>query len=242
MADLNKAVTDSIHVWEDTGNNIVPNADFESAPTFVAATSTSARWINGAAIGSTTDDTHQWADLSIIGTASARFDTAEFHGGAMSMKLAVTATGSNIVVRLATSTTVANINKYYIPVLPSTVYKMTFWMKTTYTSGDSSDGCNVQILEYGSASTTVLQTTVSTKVKTTTAWTQYTMNFTTSSGTAFLTPNMQNIGTSGTATLIMDGWFDDFILLRVANQTPDLTIGPIVTPGVQNVSGPKIWS
>jgi hypothetical protein len=238
MADLSVNKTDTAHLWEDISQNMIPNNGFEFAPTFVAATNTNQRWIDGNAAGSTTDDSHFWAVSNLAGTATAQFDSSDFHGGASSLKMSLGATSSTLecdITRVSTT-----ILRYGVPVQASTAYKITYWMKINVTSG-SSRGAYLRVKEYsstGAAGTTHDGTFVGT----TTGWTQYTISFTSAATCAFFTFACTLSGTVAPATLVADSWFDDIVLQQTTPYNNlDLTVGPQVTPGIQNISGPKIW-
>ncbi len=59
MPDVN--VSDLITLNEGAGQNLLRNPGFEVAPSFIAATTTNNRFIEGNAAGSTTNDTYYWA-------------------------------------------------------------------------------------------------------------------------------------------------------------------------------------
>lgn len=186
------------------------NADFEVAPTFTAATSTGARWIDGSAAGiAASDSAYKWAIISgtTANTFAAQFDNSEKYDGTNSMKLSLGAVGSSLEVGPMTSIAVGGLIRTGIPCAGSTAYTAKFWMKTTYTSGDSNDGAFVNINERTVAAGGSVNNT-STKIKTTTDWTQYTIQFTTAAATRFLIPRLALAGVSGTGTLIMTAWFD----------------------------------
>lgn len=198
------------------GGNLINNADFENAPSFTAAGTTPSRWIDGTVGGSTTNDASKWAFNSETGTATVQFDSSTAHSGTYSMKLSLGATGSVVSVKPIVSTSAATLARYGCPALPSTSYTLKYWMKTNYTSGDSNDGARIQILEYSPTGSNVAFSD-GTKIKTTADWTQYTVTFTTNSSTVYLIPNLIITGNTGTATLIMDGWFDDIELIIGTN-------------------------
>lgn len=200
------------------GENLISNGDFEYVPPFVAATSTSNRWIDGTAAGSTTAVHFGWALFAGVGTRGVQFDTAEKFSGSSSLKVSTLATGSLAEASTSPGNTASDMLAYGIPVIPGVSYTCTYRMKTAYTSGDSSDGACVQIKERtaaGSNSTT----TTGTKVKTTTDWTQYSVTFVAGSTARFVTANPSVIGNTGAATLIMDAWFDDIRLTPTVNPT-----------------------
>ncbi len=187
------------------GDSPIRNWSFEYQPSFTAATNVQARWIDGTAAGTLTDPGYGWAILGLTGSAEARFDTSTAATGSGSMKLSTTNTGSLITVSNLITTTQPSTS---CVAKPSTAYTCTFKMKTNYVSGDSADGASIAFVERNSAGT-ALVTNTSTKVKTTTDWTEYTVSFTTNAATSWIAPRLQVTGSTGTATLIMDAWFDD---------------------------------
>lgn len=198
------------------GDAPIRNWSFEYQPTFTAATNTAARWIDGTAAGTTTDPGYGWAILGLTGSAQAQYDTSTAVTGTGSMKLSTTNTGSLITV----SNLVATTQPFTACVAqPSTSYVCTFKMKTNYVSGDSNNGASVAFVERNAAGT-ALVTNTSTEVKTTTDWTTYTVSFTSNAATAWIAPRLQVTGSSGTATLIMDAWFDDIrVTSSIYNRT-----------------------
>lgn len=243
MADLSINKSDNVKINEGAGQNMITNGDFESAPSFTAATTTTARFIDGTAGGSTTDDSHVWAIANIVGSGSAQFDNSTSNSGTYSLKVSTIATSSRIQIGDMTSFSgSANFFKYAYPVQPSTTYKLTYAMKTNYVSGDSSNGALVQLFDVD-ATGAVGSSTSSSAVKITTGWTNYTLSRTTASTAAYIFIELNIFGNTGTSTLIMDAWFDDLVLKPVARQNGvDLQVTPLVTAGIQDISGPKIWS
>ena len=199
--------------------NLVKNFDFEVAPTFVAAQTTRSNWIDGTAAGSSTNSTYKWA-LNFTNTSSSgvscQFDTVNPNTGLVSMKVSTTATNVQACVSNITLTSLANVQAGSLRVLPSTSYSYSFWMRTNYVSGDSSDGAYIQFNERDATSATTKNTT-STKVKTTTGWTLYSGTFTTNAQSVYLDVQMFVKGNTGAATLIMDAWFDDIYLAPTTN-------------------------
>lgn len=194
--------------------NLARNGGFEFAPPTSIATNATA-WINGTAAGGTNPGGAQFGFFEKNGGASeAVFDTAEFHSGSHSLKLSVTDVASWIeVVPYPTfgNPNVLMLKNYAIDAMPNTEYTCTFWMKTEYVSGDATNGAYVTVIEFDSEGT-VTTSNSSTPVKTTTGWTQYTINFTTGVDTRWLAIRQQIYGHQGTATLVMNAWYDDFEL------------------------------
>lgn len=190
------------------------NPSFETAPTFVAATNVVTRWIDGTAAGSTaTTSAFKWGTVSgtNAGTFSAQFDDSQKYSGSYSLKVSTGAVSSAIDVSPVVNITTANVLRSGIPVSGSTSYTCTYWMKTAVTSGTANDGACINFNERNTAAGGSVNNK-GTLVKTTTDWTLYTVTFTTASATRFLVPRLSVVGTTGTATLIMDAWFDDIVI------------------------------
>jgi hypothetical protein len=197
-----------------TVENLLTNGDFEYAPSFTAATNTTSRWIDGTAGGSgASQSPYTWGIFGASLSTSAQFDTAQTKTGQYSLKLSTLS--ANRICTVAPQ--IAVTNQGIPPALPSTTYSYSFWMKTNKTSGDSA-GAYIDFLERvgsGSAGTSHL----STQVNTTTDWTYYSGSFTTTANCRFITPKLFVEGNTGTATLIMDAWFDDITLVKSPVQT-----------------------
>jgi hypothetical protein len=193
-----------------TPDNLLSNGNFEYAPPFTAATNTTSRWIDGTAGGSgASQSPYTWGLFGASLSTSAQFDTAQTKTGQYSLKLSTLS--ANRICTVAPQ--IAVTNQGIPPALPSTTYSYSFWMKTNKTSGDSA-GAYIDFLERvgsGSAGASHL----STQVNTTTDWTYYSGSFTTTANCRFITPKLFVEGNTGTATLIMDAWFDDITLTKV---------------------------
>lgn len=190
------------------------NPDFETTPTFVAATTANAVWIDGTAAGAATGNGYSWANATKSGSIATRFDTVEFHGGSNSLKLSTTATASYIEVHQARADSTASrlASPWLVTVKPLTNYTISGWMKTNYVSGASSFGAYFLLGGYDSSGVLTQSVTVSSIVTTTTAWTFYTASFTTTSTIVLAQVILRIYGHTGTGTLIMDAWFDDLVL------------------------------
>lgn len=192
---------------------IIPsaNTDFELAPTFIAATTGSNVWIDGTAAGSTTNSTYRWGNNGGT-TAPAFFDSINPHTGTNSMKVSNLAGGIAHEVhnyRPGSAGTTAILTM--LPVLPSTIYKVTYWMKTNLVSGSSSHGAAMNILPSTSAGA-VISNNAGTLILTTTSWTQYSITISTGLTAAYLDFACLVYGQSAPGTLIMDAWFDDIVI------------------------------
>lgn len=201
------------------GGNLVYNGDFEIAPVVNVPTTTGGRWIDGTASGSTTNNVFGWMYYNWTGTYGANFDTSVKRTGNASIKISTLATGSTVGVGVngdtASSWAINNI-----PVLPSTSYTVSVWMKTQANSGTATTGARCFMQEFnGKGITSVISTNVVIGVITTTDWTRYTATFTTNSATRYISPKFSIIGNDGAATLIMDAWFDDITLTKTTPET-----------------------
>lgn len=194
------------------------NGDFENAPVGSTPTTTTARWIDGTAGGSTTDSSYRWV-VNLSGSASALFDSTTFYTGLYSLKLSTIGTGAFSKADIFIGTeTVANISKYCIPAKANTAYTLTYRMKINYVSGDATNGAALGITQYNSSGGS-LGTSLGTYIKTTTDWTQYTISFTSNAAVVWFDINPRVYGHQGTATLIMDAWFDDIVLKQTTRTT-----------------------
>lgn len=193
--------------------NLIYNGDFEIAPPFVAATSGNGRWVDGTSGGSPSNNVPGWSMPSTpTGTGEARFDSAVFSSGSKSMKVSIKATGSSTGVSSYLSNTPSNQMASGIPVSPSTTYTIRYRIKTTVISGSAVSGAFLVLREQSNTGSTVT-TTSGVKINTTTDWTEYQFSITTNATTRFLAIDLNVKGNDGSATLIMDAWFDNLVLL-----------------------------
>ncbi len=205
-------ITDSSPAAVNPGG-IVPNGDFEYAPTFVGVQTTD-NWMDGTVGGSTTRQPYAIHAENINGGNSARFDPSNAHTGSYSLKIHAT-NGVWSQCRV-------NANGYWaadgIKVLPNTSYKYSIWMKSENVSGVSgyqnvqflfsdSSGINATVTyasPAGNGSAPEFDTTGS--IATNKVWTQYTGSFTTGASVAWFHPEYR-VNASGTYT--GDFYFDD---------------------------------
>lgn len=189
--------------------NLVYNGGFEFAPPSNVAQTSGGKWIDGTSGGSSSNNLFSWALYTHVNPNAIQFDNTNSHSGNYSLKVSTTSTGSQEVGANSPNAIQS------IPVLPSTSYILTFWMKTTANSGAANTGAFMAWKEWlgnGSGGNTYS----STGVTTTTGWTQYMMVHTTGSTAAYLMLQPTVAGNDGTGTLIMDAWFDDIVLTPVA--------------------------
>lgn len=197
-----------------TPDNLLTNGNFEYAPPFTAAQNSSG-WINGTVGGSLSDGYQYGWGLNKSGTVTAQYDSTEKKFGTNSLKLSTLAVASYAEVNKYGSTSAPYYKANVIPALPNTTYTVTWWMKTNYVSGDSSQGATVGFIEWnGAFSATTFNSGAGATIKTTTDWTQYSFTVTTTSTTRFVNVQPRIYGHTGAATLIMDAWFDDITLTK----------------------------
>ncbi len=199
------------------GGNLVQNGAFEFAPptgSNVACTSGASKWLDGTSTGSVSNYIFRWALIGTAGLVSALFDSSNAYTGAYGLKVSTTATSSNGYVTNYTAN--PGLAVAAIPILPSTQYTGTYWMKTVANSGAATSGANLAFTERNAAGALV-NINNGTFVNTTTGWTQYTVTFTTGATSRYLTPKLSVVCNDGAASLIMDAWFDDITLIPTVN-------------------------
>lgn len=211
----------------NVGGNLVYNGDFEIYPkSDNVATTASSRWVDGTASSTSANEKHAigWG-TTMSGTASAQIDPTTKYSGSASLKLSTLATGSYVEMREWVGTGALSIYRWALTqVKPSTTYTYSFWMKTNYVSGDATNGAYISFVQANSAGT-FGTTTSTTPVKTTQDWTYYTGTITTDATTVFMRVRPQIYGHQGTATLIMDAWFDDITLVETTPVTRNTATG-----------------
>lgn len=193
-------------------DNMVRNADFEYAPAFTAGTNTANRWIDGTAAGSSASDSpYNWCVPSgKSGTADAQYDTSEKRNGTASMKLTIAA--NSVIAASQAFGAAATILRKAIPVLPSTSYTMTGWIKTAWISGTSTRGAYIRVEQFNGAGGSITSTDTSYTSGNNIDWTQYKTTITTNSACAFVVVTCNAHSTAGTTTLNGSAWFDDIRL------------------------------
>lgn len=191
-------------------DNMIPNGGVDFVPTVNVATTTSGRYVDGTATGSSTNQSFAFA-LFNSGTTSLGFDTSVLYNGKPTLKLSTLAVASQGSFGVSRTTQEYISGPTIVPLLPNTDYTFTGYMKTNYISGDSNNGACLAILllDYQGNARTTLN---STQVKTTTDWTKYTIQFTTASTDRFLAIDNRLYGHTGAATLIMDTWWAELTL------------------------------
>jgi hypothetical protein len=208
--------------------NLLYNSSFNYAPPFVAA-QTGTGWINGTASGSGTNDIYGWGCLGQIGSIACQFDNSVFFGEASSLKLSTLSTNGEVECGLSNNGN--GLSPFLIPATPNTSYTVVFYMKTNLNSGAASSGAYLVVVARLASGAYNGSPATTQKVTTTTNWSQYTVTFTTSSTTAFLSLDPIIKGNDGAATLIMDAWYDDVSIF------PTSGLSRVVAPMTRSVAG-----
>ena len=152
------------------------------------------------------EDIKYFAYASGGGSYSTEFDSAVTRTGRLTLKSSTTATASYSETFFSGGQGYNSIKG--IIVKPSTSYRLVCYMKTNYISGDATNGAAISYTFSKSDGTSSAGGATSAYIKTTTDWTKYTLDITTGADTAYIQPFFKIYGHQGTATLIMDAWFD----------------------------------
>lgn len=205
------------------------NGNFESAPVFVAATTTTSRWIDGTAAGSVVNDIYKWNFVKDAGTVSGQFDSSEKNSGSYSIKVDATdATGRGRVVfgsnaGTGATLTVLNLSTYAIQVQPSTVYRLTYFVKSTALAGQG----QISVHQHNSSGVRSTINQPAGFVTGTVGWTLKTGTFRTDNATKYLVLSAE-LATAGIQTI----WFDDISLTEVLPARTTATRTAITQPRV----------
>jgi len=194
--------------------NLVLNGDFLNTPPFTAATTSSGRWIDGTAAGSTSNETWHWY-IGKGGTTAAQFDPSQGTGSSQAMKVRLLSNSSYAEIR-------GDANGYYqtrgISLQPNTRYRMSGYMKSENVTGDSNDGQYMSFLISTAGGTSSSPSAASTsKVKTNKGWTYYEVVFTTGATAAWGHVEIRVYGHTGAATLQGDFYWSQVMVEQLTN-------------------------
>jgi len=200
------------------GGNRIINGNFEVLPPVKNNVPTTAGgvWIDGTVAGRADTNMNNggygWY-FNKSGTGAALFDPTIAHNGKASLKLSTLAVASWVEARsmIISLNNLQQLQGQVLKVSPNTTYTIEYWMKTNYVSGDAALGATCSVWEYDSTAALTASNS-GTIIKTTTEWTKYSYSFTTNANTCTLMIVPRVYGHTGTATLIMDAWFDDIVL------------------------------
>lgn len=185
-------------------NNLLYNSGFEVAPSFIAATNTALRWIDGTAGGSQASRAYGWSIPSggITASASTQFDTSFARSGTTSMKLSTLNSSGAISVSSFKNVAAPEL----FPLTAGATYTLNGYIRT---NNVVTNGTFIDIREYSATATTVT-TNSSTKLSgTDTSFRQVTVTFTANASTRFGGILLRLNVTGNTA----DAWFDDITLV-----------------------------
>lgn len=198
--------------------NLIKNGDFKYTPPFTAATTGTARFIDGTAAGSLTNGTFGWA-LQLSATnagTSGQYDSSVLYNEKPTLKLSCSSTN------VEASCVPANTSAYlplYAPRIPTpgVQYKLSGYIKTEYTSG-SAGGVYLEAVRR-TISGGAAGTSTTTAIHGTSDWTYYEVTFTPEAGSVYLVPRLRLQGNSGSANLVMTAWFADIQLKPTTPET-----------------------
>jgi hypothetical protein len=197
-------------------HNLIANGNMELAPPFVAATNTATKGVDGTAIGDGNELAFRWRTTSIAGSAAAQFDSSTKNSGSNSIKVSTLTAGSN----LGLTSSAGNTKYQMIPVRPSTLLKVYGYLKTNYISGGGR-GAYLRITQRSSNGGTISALADTTYINVTSDWTYFEASATSAPTAYYVYIELDVTGTTLTADLIMDAWFDDVGLI-MNNQAKEL--------------------
>lgn len=196
------------------GGNMIPNGDLSYVPMVNVATTTSARWIDGTAGGSTTNSLFSYAAVLDAANCSVGFDTSTISPlGHTSIKVNVTdATGRGRAVigsgllGTGSSLSISNLVLYGIKVSPSTQYTLSYYGKTLTALGS---GGVISVHQHnGSGARVISPTQPAGTFSGTNNWKLKSGTFTTESTTRYLVLSIELPTAGSTQT----AWFSDIQL------------------------------
>ena len=190
-------------------SGLVNNGSFERVPSFVAAHTTNDSYLDGTAIGSSTQNNYGWTSIVSAGTRSLQFDNTVYKSGANSLKLS----SSDTTAARSIGIQVRKDSSYSdgIPIKPNTSYTFSCWYKTDTITNNNSNGLVINPQEDNAAGPLVGH--VSSYKTGTNDWTAFGTTFTSGASSTYLDPQIKIVGESGTA------WIDDVRLQQTARTT-----------------------
>ena len=215
------------------GGNMIYNGDFEFAPPFVAATSTSDRIIDGTAAGSTTNTLFgSWIYTTYAGTGEAQFDSTVKYSGNNSIKLvSVNARNGISLVNPTTNPIPADLRPRLIRIEPSTSYTISLYIKTLGVDGGNA---LVRVVEVNGSGVPGTATNVGFATGTT-DWTLKTVTFTSTATARYLNIWVKSIDAGTTNGSI---WVDNITLTKTTPETRTAITGAAV-PNYNYITNPS---
>lgn len=187
------------------GANLVTNGFFTSVPTFTAATTTNARWLDGTAGGAATNAGGWNYFWTKSGTTSAELhDTGGFHNGGYLLGK-ILAPGSYFEVRNGAT---GYFGASGFPLIPGKAYRASARMKSENVSGSAADGQYVQLLcAKADGSNASQEFSVTSRITINKEWTYYYVDFIAGVNSYWAHLEARSYGHNGAATLVGDFHF-----------------------------------
>lgn len=149
------------------------------------------------------DKSYGWNCDSVVGSGTISYDTGR-------LKIALLTTGSRVDGK-TTSGGYYTVTPESLPIEPNTTYTVEYDMETLYTSWDATGWASVKVFISDSAGGSVTEI-AGTTIKTTTGITHYSFTVNSWATGRYLNINPRVSGNTGTSTLIMTAWFDNFVI------------------------------
>ena len=196
----------------------VVNGGFETG----TGTATASGWVGS--------ENYGWYAYYDTLTGFVMFDANYSHSGSKS--LLISSTGSASSGKFISAQNLGNEAPYtrnLIPVKPSTVYRVSYWIKTTSVSTGVSQGATLSLDEFTeTAYNSVSYNTVGGYTTGTNDWSQKSYTWTTASGTTRLKIREKLVGETGSA------YYDDIQIEEIVTDTQ--STAQVVKPVVQGVT------
>jgi hypothetical protein len=140
-------------------------------------------------------------------------DTTTKYQGTKSVKMSLPGTSSycELFLNGELDNFIGYLGKSKCKVLPNTKYKFHYWMKTQYYSGSApaGQGAGMSFIESKADGTNAGIQADGARITTTTNWTEYVVEFTTTANTSYIQPIAFCYGHWAPGTLSMNAWFDN---------------------------------
>lgn len=204
------------------GGNMLYNGNFEVAPLTNTFQTTSSKWLDGTAAGTSTVSTNPYGTglTGIFGwycnyiSNGCQFTTTNPHSGNYCMLLQATSgTASGIEGINSASAFFANQTNGGIPVSPNTSYTVTFWVNITSVSGSGMLGFQLALYQSNGNASAGSAFTIGGTTATTSGWTQVTETVTTSSTCHYVAFVFKIDCSSGSGAPAMTVYIDDVSLV-----------------------------
>lgn len=205
---------------------LVKNGNFQAVPTLTAPGTTTGRFIDGTAAGSTTNSTYKWSQIIDATSCAISIDSTVTYQGRASLKVdCLDATGRGRGVNgsrtgTGTSLLVTELNTYGIRVAPNTSYTLRYRVKTKNVQGS---GAKIAVHEHDPSGVRNTSSSATAVPGTTSDFQLIEYTFTTQPTTCYLVLSAE-IATAGA---IQTAWF--------AAVTIDPTVPPVRTEAARRL-------